>query len=113
MVVETGGIGEMKPEGPTETLAGERRDESEPWPLYPAPRPSTRRPSTARATPPRIIVAARTSRVEISSERKPIPPRAASTGTASCTVAARVAVSPRSAAYHTTYPTPDARAPEA
>src|SRR5690606_38444659 len=38
--------------------------------------------------------------------------KAAITGTESCTVAARPAVSPLSAAYHTTYPSPEVTAPD-
>src|SRR5688572_987737 len=49
---------------------------------------------------------------EISSARSTTPPHAAMTGTDSCTIAARVAVRPRKAAYQITYPTPEATAPE-
>jgi hypothetical protein len=48
----------------------------------------------------------------IASERNTTPPMAASTGTDSCTMAARVVVSPRNAVYQTAYPTPDVSVPD-
>lgn len=47
------------------------------------------------------------------SPRKTIPPRAAITGTLSCTVAAWVALNPGNAVYQIVYPIPEARAPDA
>src|ERR1700752_2922418 len=70
------------------------------------------RPVIASAIPPRMKAPARINLNEISSARNATPPHAASTGTESCTIAARVAVRPRRAAYQITYPTPEAAAPE-
>jgi hypothetical protein len=58
------------------------------------------------------MIAASNKRIDIFSERKITPPKAANTGTNSCTVAAWVAVSPLNAAYQMTYPTPEANAPD-
>lgn len=52
------------------------------------------------------------SRSETASDRKITPPNDTSTGTESWTVAARVGVRPRNAAYQITYPIPEAREPD-
>ncbi len=54
-----------------------------------------------------------TRRIVSGSPRKTISPRAASTGTLSCTVAALVAFKAGKAVYQIAYPIPDARAPDA
>lgn len=57
---------------------------------------------TDKPIPPRIAAEEINKRQVISSDKNITPPRAAMTGTASCTVAARVAVNPVSAAYQMT-----------
>ena len=52
--------------------------------------------------PPRIATAAINARAVICSDKNATPPNAAITGTESCKVAARVAVSRASAAYQIT-----------
>ena len=54
-----------------------------------------------------------TKRMLMGSPRKTIPPRAAITGTLSCTVAAWVAFNPGNAVYQIVYPIPEAKAPDA
>src|SRR6185503_1667229 len=71
-----------------------------------------RRPVIASAIPPRMKAPAKINLHEIFSARNATPPHAASIGTESCTIAARVLVRPRRAAYQITYPSPEATAPE-
>ena len=63
--------------------------------------------------PNRVTNAAVINRGVNSSANNTVPPRAASTGTDNCTVAAWFALKTRSAAYQTVYPSADARAPDA
>jgi hypothetical protein len=55
---------------------------------------------------------AKTKRRVMDSPRKTIPPKAAITGTLSCTVAAVVAFNAGNAVYQMAYPIPEARAPD-
>src|SRR5713101_2114301 len=68
---------------------------------------------STNAMPPRIAAEAAARRGVIASDRNTTPPNAAISGTDNCTVAARMADSPFSAAYQMTYPMPDVSAPEA
>ena len=60
-----------------------------------------RRGTTTRAMPPRMATAAARSRSVGASPSRTMPPKAASTGTLSCTVAALVVFKPGSAVYQT------------
>ena len=62
--------------------------------------------------PPRMAADANTRRRVRDSPRKTIPPKAAMTGTLSCTVAALVAFNAGSAEYQMAYPIPEASAPD-
>src|SRR5690349_1062913 len=64
------------------------------------------------AIPPRMASDAKTNLPLNVSPSSHTPASAATTGTLSCTVAARVASSPRSAVYQIAYPPPEVTAPE-
>ena len=66
----------------------------------------------AIATPPSITTLATVSLTDICSPRNTTPPNAARTGTRSWTIAARVAVRPRSTLYQRTYPSPEVSVPD-